>query len=306
MKLNFLILLLTYFVATVSAVSLTQNNNSFTLKNNYATVVISKKDGYITSMKIAGDNQEYLNRSYIDANGGKAGFHAKRYTIIKNTANHVEIAFYDNVLNLDWEVRYTMMNDTKGVYFALKHDHKSNMGASSFSEIRLVLRLKSNIFDYIQVEDDVAQTMPTAAEQDRCVIKGPKEACQLPNGKVIHKYDWSIDMLKHKVNGFSSRSRGLGSWFVYPSMEWKNGGAYNRDLSCHQGGADSLQICYMNGSHYGAGDTSIRAGENWSKIYGPYLIYLNKANSVQAAWNDAKAVADAEKRKWPYDWVSLP
>jgi len=36
-------------------------------------VVISKKDGYITSLKIAGDNQEFLNRAYIDANGSKAG-----------------------------------------------------------------------------------------------------------------------------------------------------------------------------------------------------------------------------------------
>ncbi|KAL6612509.1 hypothetical protein U3516DRAFT_492083, partial [Neocallimastix sp. 'constans'] len=106
--------------------------------NSHATVVISKKDGYITSLKIAGDNQEFLNRSYIDANGSKTGFHAKRSTIIKNTNDHNEIAFTDNVLNMDWEVRYTMLNDTKGVYFSLKLDHKANYPDTQFSEIRLI------------------------------------------------------------------------------------------------------------------------------------------------------------------------
>jgi len=113
-------------------------------------------------------------------------------------------------------------------------------------------------------------------------------------------------MLKHNVHGFSSRSTGLGCWFVSPSMEWKNGGAYNRDLSCHQGGADSLQIMYMNGSHYGGGDAQLKQGENFQKVYGPFLIYLNRANSVQAAWSDAKNMASSEGRKWPYSFVSQP
>ncbi|KAL6612510.1 hypothetical protein U3516DRAFT_751839 [Neocallimastix sp. 'constans'] len=290
MKILFISLLVTILSSIVSAVSLTQNNNSYTLKNNYATVVISKKDGYITSLKIAGDNQEFLNRSYIDANGSKAGFHAKRSTIIKNTNDHVEIAFTDNVLNMDWEVRYTMLNDTKGVYFSLKLDHKANYPDTQFSEIRLILRLKSNPFSWLQVEDDVG-------------LMGPKEACKVKTGEVIHKYDWSIDALKHDVHGFATKN-GLGCWFVTPSMEWKNGGAYNRDLACHQGENDSLQIMYMAGSHYGAGDEYPKRGENWSKVYGPYLIYLNKAGSPQASWRDAKAVAKVEKAKWPYSFVS--
>ncbi|ORY63614.1 galactose-binding like protein [Neocallimastix californiae] len=293
MKFLFFSLLITIFASIVSAVSLTQNNNSYTLKNNYATVVISKKDGYITSLKIAGDNQEFLNRSYIDANGSKAGFHAKKSTIIKNTRDHVEIAFTDNVLNMDWEVRYTMLNDTKGVYFSLKLDHKANYPDTQFSEIRLVLRLKSNPFSWLQVEDDVGRYLPTAEQQKNCQVMGPKEACK------------SIDALKHDVHGFATKN-GLGCWFVTPSMEWKNGGAYNRDLACHQGENDSLQIMYMAGSHYGAGDEYPKRGENWSKVYGPYLIYLNKAGSPQASWRDAKAVAKVEKAKWPYSFVSQP
>ncbi|KAG4098613.1 hypothetical protein H8356DRAFT_1424554 [Neocallimastix lanati (nom. inval.)] len=50
------------------------------------------------------------------------------------------------------------------------------------------------------------------------------------------------------------------------------------DLACHQGEDDSLQI-YVYGR-----------GENWSKVYGPYLILFEyKAGSPQASWRDAKS-----------------
>ncbi|KAG4098615.1 hypothetical protein H8356DRAFT_1327500 [Neocallimastix lanati (nom. inval.)] len=191
---------------------------------------------------IADDNQEFLNRSYIDANGSKAGFHAKRSTLITNTNDHVEIAFTDNILNMDWEVRYTMRNDTKGVYFSLKLDHKPNYPDTSIhNPFRLV------------------------------TMMSPKEACKVKTGEVIHKYDWSIDTLKHDVHGFATKN-GLGC-------------AYHRDLACHQGEDDFLtNLCTWQ--------MNIRKrGENWSKVYGPYLIYLNirQAGSPQASWRDAKS-----------------
>jgi hypothetical protein len=311
MKIYILILISALISTVFAAVSLSDNGSSYTLRNDYSTVVIEKKSGFITSLKLNGNNQEFLNRSYIDANGGKVYFSPTSSKVIKNTSSHVEVAFYDNYrsgskLGLDWEVRYTMLSDTRGVYFALTNTHNTNYPDTSYSEIRLVLRLKANIFNYLQVEDNVARVMPSAADQNKCVEMGPKEACKLPNGEVIHKYDYSVDMLKHHVHGFSSQSTGLGCWFVLPSLEWKNGGAYNRDLSCHQGGSDSIAIVYMNGSHYGGGDATIKKGESFQKIYGPFLIYPNKANSVQASWNDAKNMANSEGKKFPYSFVTQP
>jgi len=54
--------------SNVSAVSSIKNNNSYILKNNYASIFISKKDNNITLFKIASDNKEFLNRSYIETN----------------------------------------------------------------------------------------------------------------------------------------------------------------------------------------------------------------------------------------------
>ena len=77
-----------------------------------------------------------------------------------------------------------MLNDTKGVYFSLKLDHKANYPDTQFSEIRLILRLKNNPFNWLQVEDNVGRQM-----------MGPKETCKVKTREVIRKCDWSIDAL---------------------------------------------------------------------------------------------------------------
>lgn len=291
-------------------VTLTENNNSYILANGLATFTISKSKGAITSMKYKNNSQEYLNRSYIDANGGKVYMTITSHSVVTKTKDLVEIVFYDDYSKhvgqgfaIDWEVRYTMKSNVSGVYFSLTQTHKPSYGSASCSELRLVMRLKSEVFNWIQTEDDVKRIMPTAAEQSKCVTLSPKEACRLPSGEVIHKYDWSVDALEHDVHGFASPNKKLGSWYVIPSMEWKNGGAANRDLACHQGGADSLQILYFRGSHYGAGDANLKQGENWSKMHGPILIYLNEGKDVETMWKDAKRQAQVEKGLWPYSFV---
>jgi rhamnogalacturonan endolyase len=293
-----------------AAVTLNENNTSYILSNGLATFTIAKSSGFITSMKYKNNSQEFLNRSYIDANGGKVYFSVTSSYVSTKTSDLVEIVFVDDYSKhvgtgfaLDWEVRYTMKSGVSGLYFSVTQSHKSSYEEAQCSELRLVMRLKSDVFNWLQVDDFNKRVMPSAADQNKCVTLSPKEACQLPSGEVIHKYDWSVDALEHKVHGFGSISKNLGSWYVIPSMEWKNGGAVNRDLSCHQGGTDSLQILYLRGSHYGAGDMIVKQGETWSKMHGPILIYLNEGSDVNALWADANRQADYEKQLWPYDFV---
>ena len=82
MKILFINLLGTYLTSIVSPLSSIQNNNSYIIKNDYVNVFISKKDSNITLLKIASDNQEFLNRSYIDTNSSKAGFQQLRIQMI--------------------------------------------------------------------------------------------------------------------------------------------------------------------------------------------------------------------------------
>jgi len=91
-------------------------------------------------------------------------------------------------------------------------------------------------------------------------MMGPKETCKVKTREVIRKCDWSIDALWYDVHSFPTKND-LGCWFVTPSMEQKNGGAYYCDLACHQEENDSLQIICMAGSHYGMGYEYPKKGE---------------------------------------------
>lgn len=46
----------------------------------------------------------------------------------------------------------------------------------------------------------------------------------------------------------------------------------------------------LHSRHYGTPAVAIQ-GEDWSKIYGPYLIYVNAAPGNAGLWADAKARA---------------
>jgi hypothetical protein len=51
-------------------------------------------------------------------------------------------------------------------------------------------------------------------------------------------------------------------------------------------------------------NTVLAAGENWSKITGPFMFYTNyHTGGVDSLWANARRRADEEKAQWPYAWL---
>ncbi len=55
--------------------------------------------------------------------------------------------------------------------------------------------------------------------------------------------------------------------------------------------------------HYGAAGVHVGANEQWQKMYGPWLLYFNRADSNDELWADAKAKAVSERAAWPFSWI---
>src|SRR5581483_10351895 len=55
--------------------------------------------------------------------------------------------------------------------------------------------------------------------------------------------------------------------------------------------------------HCGAAPVKVDA-EEWSKIYGAWMLYLNSGGSTDALWSDAKKKAATERSAWPYAWMN--
>jgi rhamnogalacturonan endolyase len=61
---------------------------------------------------------------------------------------------------------------------------------------------------------------------------------------------------------------------------------------------------YWRSSHYGGAEVSVAAGEHWTKVIGPFFLYVNSADKPQAMYDDARAQQKREAAKWPYAWVA--
>ena len=46
--------------------------------------------------------------------------------------------------------------------------------------------------------------------------------------------------------------------------------------------------------------------KDWTKMFGPFLVYLNSGQDTDDMYVDAKRQAVEEMAKWPYDWVDDP
>jgi rhamnogalacturonan endolyase len=241
-------------------------------------------------------------------------------------------------VNLDLEVRYTLARGESGVHVYAVFSHPADYGPLNMPESRYIIRL-DQAFDWISVDAD--RNMLECAPKDwgTGVVVHAKEQRILNQGvyknSVEHKYSYNAVQYKIPAYGWSSTQRHVGVWFINPTIEYLSGGATKQELVCHFGDNDDpdpIILNYWRGTHYGGGaNASIAAGEAWTKVVGPMMIYVNgldqfatpspadlatltatagnptvpaawKQNAT-ALWQDALAQAAKEKAAWPYDWV---
>src|SRR5262249_2166114 len=61
---------------------------------------------------------------------------------------------------------------------------------------------------------------------------------------------------------------------------------------------------YWRSSHYGGAVVSVAEGEAWTKVIGPFFLYVNSGSDPQSMWQDAHNQSARETAKWPFDWIS--
>jgi len=68
---------------------------------------------------------------------------------------------------------------------------------------------------------------------------------------------------------------------------------------------DALILNYLGGGHLGSGGMA-SGRDSPEKIHGPWYVYFNTGDSLDAIVADAKKTALAEQKKWPYQWMNDP
>ncbi|MFT3868311.1 MAG: polysaccharide lyase family protein [Nibricoccus sp.] len=305
------------------AVTVTDSATSVVLDNGIVTVAIAKRSGNILTLEYRGisllESPGYLNWHAGDEDADFKDHHSTYGRIAAGEFQlKVDPASNDGALaevcitarqqgeNLpfDLELHYVLRRGDSGFYAFVVFAHEPDYPPAKLTQIRLLFRLKDEVFDFIAIDDQRQRVMPPSDTPVKPLE--PKESLLVTagpfKGQIFDKYHNFADAGEHFVHGWIGQNKKIGCWVVAGTTEDQNGGPTKQINTAHFG---RILMKIFSCTHYGAAPVEIGA-ESWRKIYGPCMIYLNSGGNAEELWADAKKKAEAERQAWPHAWMDHP
>ncbi len=309
---------------TKTTVSIPQNPNSMLteyptyvlLKNGIIEAKIDKNSSNLMSMKINGVETLYQSTATTRTGGyydfvtsqGFEQISGATFSVKEETADYIDISLFrpytpgTNVTRCDVDIHYVLKKGDTGLYTYSILKHKAAYPDFDMGSWRQVLWIDNTVTDKICVNDLKTWEMPQPT--DTWSATSIPEIIKIDSGvragKYDGKYEFSEPLISLKAYGHTTDKNSLGIWAVTANHEYFNSGPTHHDLNAAAG---IIHIC-MNGVHYNSKGFQVLQGEEWSKIYGPYLIYANQKATATANWDDAKARSAKDETEWPYAWLT--
>lgn len=279
------------------------SGRSATLSNGTVTANIGS-NGRVSSLKWRDYNVLSSNGIYFDYTASKNTQPSySKAEIVKKTNDYVEVLYTDNSSDLQFQVGYIMRKGVNGIYMYIIANGTKKSSGVNLREARVCTRV-NDYFSYGYVTDRMQGTLPSPSTMKSVDTSGKIQDAtfRLPNGSIYTKYNWANFVVEDSVHGLINPSSKYGVWNIPCSHEWLNGGPTRQELTVHADTKSELTIQMIQGEHFGGASQSFGEGEK--KIYGPFLIYLNRANTKEEMIADAKSMASQQQAEWPFDWFS--
>lgn len=309
---HLLLIVLIFTHLHANDVRLEEKDDLAILSNGIITATISKNSASITSLRFRDTEfvRQHRGGAYYSMEGGK-NFRrttGSDFRIHHQTPGSIDIAmkqvFQNHAQAVDIEVHYVIRAGVSGLHTYATVSHPASYPATSFGEWRMVWKLPDDLLDTICVDRLRFRKMPTAADFAKAAPTEITEIVKLTSGpwagKFDCKYDYNAEYHSTPFWGHADSRSGLGAWMVFGSHEWFNDGPTKQDLTA----ADRILHVHFGMNHYHSQPTTLAAGEEWRKTYGPFLLYLNHVEGGPAASiRDATQRARAETSAWPCAWM---
>ena len=302
-----------------AAVTLTQEGHRVVLANGIITATVDTASAAVVSLKYRG--REMVSaagrhaRIYFSLSGGTAYEQPAHclYSVTQQRPDHVDISckrVYAPGDKQPWDidVHYALRRGGSGLYVYAVVGHPAAYSEAGMGEWRMVWSMPddsaSSLLERLYVDDLRHWRMPSPSDFARAEPTGIKEIVKLTTGPWAGKYDckymYTADLWQEAAYGFASDVNHLGAWVVFGGHDYFNDGPTKNDLTAAAG----LIHIMLYAEHYNGKGFTVRHGQEWSKVYGPWLLYLNDKATGDACWADAKAQARAEEAAWPYPWLA--
>jgi len=319
-------------------VTATQTPNSISVNNGLIDLEVSRADGIITAIKkfdgksfvslgVTETKAAYGARSedsdgdpetamYWDANADvpvvppglkplKKGYYRLRpyqgmTQLTVNTPERAEVvttAVPSPLFPFSVAHHYVVFRGQSGFYAYVILHHSQVDAAATLYQSRFVIKtVMDGTFDQWAIGNGKFVPIPQSAVTQKVT----DATYRLADGTIKTKYMNSVYWAQVPVYGYTGKN--LGLWMIEPSPEYHNGGPIKQGQTVH----DNVLLRVLQSVHFGASPVQVEAGEEWTKTYGPFLVYANQGNSSEALWKDADQQYQQEKTSWPYRWVLSP
>jgi rhamnogalacturonan endolyase len=304
--------------AVSMAVTVKQDEKTFTLDNGIVTARVNKRTGGLESLlykgaETMGHDQGWGGGVWEEnpAGAAKVGGLTQSLTIdpVQNGGDRAEVSIKGitkgdpsaglsagspggapgGMINCDLEIRYALGRGESGVYVYEIFSHPASYGPLNVPESRFIAVLNQS-FDWLSVDADRNLLECAPLDWGTGVVVHAKEQRIMSQGfyknSVEHKYSYTAVQYKTPAYGWSSTRNHVGVWFINPTIEYLSGGASKQELDCHfgdNGNPDPIILDYWRGTHYGGGaPCRVAAGEEWNKVIGPIYIYVNSLDRFQS------------------------
>ena len=330
-------LLLTFFSCSKHpAVTLTEDDDTYTLDNGIVTVQVAKVSGDLVSLRYKdmemlatfltpdgkpdlekdppGANPDGLNRGMTDH---QYGFWSHDAMGPKNTEPAIASVTINPKKNGGKRAEVSVKGISNGRKMGTGPGARQDGQFITDIDIRYSLgRGESGVYTYSFFEHKPEYAYTQLGEARFCAKLADffdwmsiDTACNFYYPKdydVGDKYVFTMVQSENKAFGWSSTAKNVGFFIINPSMEYISGGPTKVEFLGHRDTNPVAAPCALNywrSSHYGGAEVNVAAGEHWKKIIGPFFLYVNSGESPEAIYADAKAKEKIESGKWPYDWV---
>lgn len=283
------------------------------LSNGKLEATIAKSSANLLSLKAFGSEfvrQGSRGMAYYSMDGGtnyRTPSNCK-YTIHSQSDETIDISLRQTWTNqrqaVDVEIHYVIRAGDSGIYTYALLDHPADYPATRIGEWRMVWKMPDDLLNTICVDRLRYRKMPSAADITKSEPTGIKEITKMVSGvrKGLFecKYDYNANYYDTPFWGHADSEIGLGAWMVFGAHEWFNDGPTKQDLTS----AENIIHVHFGMNHYNGSGTSLAANQTWKKIYGPFLLYVNKVSGgTDASIRDVAKRQKAEAAAWPYAWL---
>jgi len=303
-------------------VTVALSGTTATLANGVITAAIDTTSGKVTSYLFNGTQMlDTSGTIYYSMDGGTSYEQPGNcvYSVTTSNSSMVDISckvtwanHTNRVHAFDIDCHYVLRRGDTGLYAYAILAHPASYPDTGVGEWRIVWKLPHSstdwTFERIYVDalrnwywgtyTDFLNETSTGIAEVKTLTTGARA------GLMDCKYEYAAEYQKIGCWGHASDTNKIGVWFVLGGYDYLNDGPNMTDLTV----AESYLLQHFGRDHFGGSGTSVAAGETWSKIFGPFLLYCNKTTATShqgdALWADAQAQVQAEIGAWPYSWLT--